>query len=151
MRWFDKPRPWLLLASLVANFFFVGLITATIVAGPFGRHAYPPPVRYMLKAAGPDAKSAIDRAMAARDAEMRVAGDAYQSARAAATAAMTAQVVDPERLRETLAAKRVARNRLTELMEDAFVEVLPHLGPEARREMMERRWRGKDRDGPKRD
>lgn len=151
MRWFDQPRPWLLLGSLAANLFFVGLIAATVIfAPPHG--GGPPPLRFLMHKAGPEAQPVIEQAMEAREPEMRAAAKTYRDAKEAVRGLMTADRVDQAALRQALGAQREARARLSVLMDDAYAEILPKLSPETRREMAERRWKSRrDRDDKKSD
>ena len=155
MRWFRNRSPWFLVASLAANLFFVGLITAAVFIGPLHSLSSSPPVRWMMKAAGPEAAPAIKRVMGAREAEMRQARDAYRVAKAEMRSEMTAKVVDPERLRDALTRRTAARAAMLTLYDEVFVEVAPELSLDARQRMTERRWRRnhdrkKAKDAPER-
>ena len=140
MRWFDQPRPMILLASIAANLFFVGLITATLAFGPGREHGPPPPpIRHLVEAAGPEAQPAFERAMAKRRDEFRAASEAMHSARSDFRDLLAAETLGATELGLALEANQAARAQLRRAMNDVYLEVLPTLSLEARKAMAERR------------
>ncbi len=152
MRWFAQPRPWLLLASLAVNIFFVAAIGASLAFDQFGKPHYPPPVRHLLRAAGDEAKPQIDRALEARRDETRAAVDRLKQSREDFRRAMTADPVDLAGLQASMDARTAARIELSRLMGEVLLEVAPTLPQEKRQELVDRPWRRKkDRDREKDD
>lgn len=139
MGWFQEPRPRLLLAALALNVFFAGLIGSALLSGHRGGPDHPPPLRRILREAGPEVRPLIDRAMAAREAEIQAAGRAARASGEALKAAMTAEVVDRGALAEAFEARRKSKDALGALMEGVFIEVLPALPHETRKKLAERR------------
>ncbi|MGZ0189156.1 MAG: periplasmic heavy metal sensor [Alphaproteobacteria bacterium] len=145
MRWFSEPRPRLLFGALALNLFFVGLAIAAIGFGALRPAPMPPPVRHIVRAAGPEARPLIEQALAARKDALRDAGKALKATRRAYKDALTAETIDSVHMRKVMTNQRAARQALHILMEEALVEVLPKLSPEARKKLAERRRRGKRR------
>lgn len=136
--WFARPRPWFLLASLAVNLFMAGVISAAVVFDPPGSRKDPPPVRYMLENTDYEAKPLIRAAFQSRQAEIDAASTELRMARRDLKNTMKAREVDPETVRLALDRQREARLRLAAVFEDAFVEVLPSLSPEARKALVKR-------------
>lgn len=141
MNWFRTPRPRLLFLSISLNLFFAALIGAAVAFGPMGKPTAPPHLRHIMRAAGPEAQPVIRQAMAAREKELKTAGKALRAARAELRAAVTAETVDPERLRQALSDRRMARAELGLLTDAAYVEIVAGLSLEERKKLAERRKR----------
>ncbi len=149
MKWLNAPRPWVLLASLSVNLFFVGLIVAAISFGPHGpgwRKGHPaPPAKHMIRALGEDARPAVKKVMQAREPAFRAAGDAHRAANKAYRAALKAEPYDRQRLADALAARRETRAKMRMLMDEALVDIVDDVGPEARKKLAEMRRRSRPR------
>ena len=130
---------WLLPASLALNLFFVALIGGAVLFHHGGKGGQPPPIRYILRAAGPEARPLIDAAMEKREPAFRAAGDAHRAAKAAYKAALTADPFDPNQFSEAVRLRNQARTAARAEMEAVLLEVLPQLPPEARQKLAERR------------
>lgn len=145
MRWFASRSPWWLAISVAANLFFVALIASSLAFGPLAQPKGAPSVRWLVKRAGPDSRPAIEAAMAGREVEIEAAQASYDQTRKEYTAALTAPTVDPERLRQAIAARDASRQRMRAILNDIFVEVAPTLPEEVRKKMAEHRKRKRER------
>jgi|GEM_PF-1756189 len=147
MRWFQQPRPVILFASLVANLFFAGLIATAVIQRPPPPEPPSPSVRYLMKAAGPEVKPLFEDAFAARREDMDAARAALREARVAFEAALRSDPLDVEALRASLDARREAGRDLRRVFDEVYLDVVPTLTPDARREMAD--MRRPRRDGKK--
>ena len=147
MKWLNAPRPWILLASLSVNLFLVGLIVAAVTTGPHGagwnKGRPPPPARYMIRALGEEARPAIEKVMSAQKGAFRSAGKAHRAANKVYRAALTAEPFDSQWLSDALAARRQTKAQMRQLMDNALVEIVSELGPDARKKLAELRRRGR--------
>lgn len=146
MRWLATRSPWWLAASLAANLFFVALIGSALAFGPFSdRRIGPPPVRWIIKAAGPEARPAIEAAMDRHDEAIAAARQDHKAAKERFKQALIAKTVDPGELRSAIAGRDASRQKYRDILREVFVEVAPGLPQQVRRKIAERPWRRRDR------
>lgn len=147
MRWLSTRSPWWLAASLAANLFFVALIGSALAFGPFSHHrSGPPPVRWIIKAAGPEARPAIDAAMDRHSEAIKAARRGHKAAKERFKQALVAETVDPEELRRAIAGRDASRQKYRDILREVFVEVAPGLPQELRQKIADRPWRRRGRD-----
>ena len=139
---------WILPASLALNLFFTALIGGTLIFHAGGRSHHPPPIRHILRSAGPEARPLIDAALEKREPMLRAAGDAHRAARKAYRAALRNDPFVPEQFSAALRMRDEARRKARSEMEAVLLEVLPQLSPEARKKLAERKWKRRDRRQP---
>jgi uncharacterized membrane protein len=126
----------LLLVSVGVNLFFAGM-----AGGRLFRPAEPAPgalpsPSLVTEILPKDDRPAFRSMLHARGPALRASGLAQREAGIAVVAAARAEPFDAERLRRSLAELRDAQRAARELRDEAFVDLMQHLSPPGRQELV---------------
>jgi uncharacterized membrane protein len=136
----NRPRVTIILAVLLVvsvgfNLFFLGMEGGRLFRPDPAPGALPSPAQITEILPKPD-RPAFRKMLVARGPFLRSAGLAAREAGLEVVLAARAEPFDAERLRKALAAQRDAGRTNREIRDEAFVELMSHLSPEGRKNLV---------------
>ncbi|MDB5364541.1 MAG: Heavy-metal resistance [Rhodospirillales bacterium] len=127
----------LLVISVGLNLFFAGMAGGRLFRpGPGPAPGTPPSPGQVSEMLPKDDRPAFRSMLHARGPALRASGLAQREAGLGVVAAARAEPFDAETLRRRLGALRDAQRSARELRDEAFVDLMQHLSPQGRQELV---------------